>query len=413
MSNKKHIFISYAAEDEKHKLALDKHLSALKRQGIIQSFDAAKIKAHEDWNESLQRHINEADIILLLLSADALADDYIHDTQIQKALQRAENKTAIVMPILVRAVDYEGLGLDKYAVLPSNKKAITSWNNPDKAYEHIAHQIRKVAENLDDFKSGKAHVFEQILVNDTVNPAPKDDAKIKIVQNTSKNTVKDSTISAGGNVQIGDRIQTESRTSKNLRLFLFLFVPLIVILGSWLWFQYQKSQQPLQLKVLIDNKTPHTHLPNPSGTLKLIYDGTPKTKTKVHADVLFEHIPANFNNSEMRVKYEAKGFVPIDTTFAYQKTLTLPLFRNDNLAQLKGSVFEQTKNGNKKLQAVKVSILGCCDTTSNENGHFSLSIPFQHQRAEQRIELSKKGYKTKSITEPVFTSDFPNVLLEK
>ena len=45
------IFVSYASADEAQKNELDKHLSALKRQGLIRSFDAGQIKAGEEWNE--------------------------------------------------------------------------------------------------------------------------------------------------------------------------------------------------------------------------------------------------------------------------------------------------------------------------------------------------------------------------
>ncbi|MGB0930803.1 MAG: toll/interleukin-1 receptor domain-containing protein [Chitinophagales bacterium] len=164
--NPTQMFISYAEEDKVQKEMLDKHLSALQRQGIITSFDAAKINAGDNWNKNLQQHLAAADIILLLLSADAIADDYLHNKQLQKALKRAEKKEAIVIPILLRSVDYQGLGLGKYAVLPSNGKAVTSWDNQDEAYEHIAAQIRKVVEHLNKLKSGDLYTYETIFVND-------------------------------------------------------------------------------------------------------------------------------------------------------------------------------------------------------------------------------------------------------
>lgn len=157
------VFVSYSPADEVHKVALGKHLSMLKRQGIIASFDAGKILGGEEWNALIQQHLNEAAIILLLLSADALANDYIHDTEIQQALKRAENKEAVIIPILLRSVAYTGLGVEKYMVLPSNGKPVTEWKHPDKAYEHIAQQIAKVVEHLDALKNGDRKAFKQIL----------------------------------------------------------------------------------------------------------------------------------------------------------------------------------------------------------------------------------------------------------
>ena len=229
----------------------------------------------------------------------------------------------------------------------------------------------------------------------------------------SKNVVIGSTISAGGDIQIGDKIETESETSRKLRLFLFLFVPMLAIFGSWFWFKYEDSQRPLQLKVLIDNKTPHQHLPNPSGSLQLIYGGKNETEKQVKTAHLFEHIPANFSDSEMRIKYAAEGFEPIDTSFLYQNVLTLPLYRNADLASLKGNVDGEIGRKIKDLQGVRVSILGCCETLTDAHGDFTLNIPFEYQREEQRLEFQKNGYEKKSTTEPVFTTDSPVFFMKK
>ena len=100
------------------------------------------------------------------------------------------------------------------------------------------------------------------------------DQAISIIN--SKNVVVGSTISAGGDVQIGDKtIHTESKMSIGLRLFLFLFVPALAIVGAFLWYQNQVNSQPLQMNVGIENKTPNAELPDPVGTLSLAYDGEP------------------------------------------------------------------------------------------------------------------------------------------
>ena len=159
------IFVSYALQDEVHKNALYRHLSVLKRQGVIEAFDAGTINAGDNWNSRMQQYLQEANIILLLLSSDTLADDYIHDTQIQKALQRAANKEAILIPILLRSVDYKGLGVEQYAALPSNGKAVTLWANQDEAWTHIASEIRKVVENMDGFQNPQKQISEKGLLS--------------------------------------------------------------------------------------------------------------------------------------------------------------------------------------------------------------------------------------------------------
>lgn len=160
------IFVSYAQEDGQHKITLSNHLSALQRKGLFTSFEVGKINAGQQWKQKIQQYLAEADIVFLLLSSDAIANNYIYNEQIQKALRRAEQQDAIVIPILLRSVNYTGLGIDKYAVLPTNGKAVTSWANQDEAYTHIARQIQKVIYHLHELKSGQTEAYEAIFVND-------------------------------------------------------------------------------------------------------------------------------------------------------------------------------------------------------------------------------------------------------
>lgn len=175
-----HVFVSYAPPDEAHKKKLDQHLSVLKRQGIITSFDTGQIHAGMRWKASIQQHIAKADIILLLLSSDAIADDYIHQEELQTALKRANCNEVVLIPILVRPVHYEGLGLEQFAVLPSNKKPITTWENPDQAYHHIAEAIHKLAENIQEMNNSQATDFKPMEAKGENGHSPKEDVKKKM-----------------------------------------------------------------------------------------------------------------------------------------------------------------------------------------------------------------------------------------
>lgn len=289
-------------------------------------------------------------------------------------------------------------------------------------HKDIIHQIYMGTIDFDKASAVKNQIRLALLqlideIGKQVISSPSIGAELEqaIKLQNNKYVVMDNTISAGGDIQLqfGDKIETESETSRKLRLFLLLFVPMLAIFGSWFWLKYQDSQRPLQLKVSIDNKTPHQHLSNPSGSLTLIYGGKNETEKEVKTAHLFEHIPANFSDSEMRIKYVAKGFEPIDTSFLYQNVVTLPIYRNDDLASLKGNVDGEIRGKIKDLQGVSVSILGCCETLTDENGNFTIAIPFEYQREEQRLKFQADGYETKNTTEPVFKTEPLEILMEK
>lgn len=136
------IFYSYAAEDEALRNELEKHLSMLHRQNYITSWYPRKITAGAEVNHEIEAHLNSAQFILLLVSPDYLASDYIYNKEMKQALERHEREDANVIPILLRPVDWENAPFSKLQVLPAQGKPITSWSNRDEAFQDVAEGIK-------------------------------------------------------------------------------------------------------------------------------------------------------------------------------------------------------------------------------------------------------------------------------
>ncbi len=96
------VFYSYSHADEDLRQELEKHLSLLQRQGIIAGWHDRKILPGSAWEEELDQHLEEAQIVLLLLSADFMASNYCYDREMQRALERHAQGEAQVIPIYLR-----------------------------------------------------------------------------------------------------------------------------------------------------------------------------------------------------------------------------------------------------------------------------------------------------------------------
>jgi len=226
---------------------------------------------------------------------------------------------------------------------------------------------------------------------------------ISIVQ--SKNVLVGSSISAGGNVQIGDTtIQTESKISRYLRLFLYLFVPLLALSAAFLW----RQMQPVALIVTLNNRTPNPELPFQKGSLTLYHGGKPEAKT-IEAEAIFTGIR---RGEKVSLHFMSEGFVPVDTAFVLseEESLTLAIRRDDSFAIFAGFISDATTG--KPLEGVKVSI-PCCQTVTDAFGRFEFKISPEHQRETQPFQVSKEGYEPKSLTSPVLKRDLPKILLKK
>jgi tetratricopeptide (TPR) repeat protein len=142
------LFYCYAHEDKALRNTLDSHLSALKRQKLIEIWYDGEISAGTEWEREINKHLSTADIVLLLVSAAFLASDYCYSKEMERALQRHEEGTARVVPIILRPVDWEDAPFSKLQILPTEAKPVTRWITPDDAYEDIAKKLRVVVKNL-------------------------------------------------------------------------------------------------------------------------------------------------------------------------------------------------------------------------------------------------------------------------
>jgi hypothetical protein len=142
------LFYSYAHEDEKFLKRLIKHLSPLKHEGLIAEWYDRDIGAGEEWRIAIDDHLQTADIILFLVSADFVASDYCWDVEMSRALERHDAEQALVIPIIVQPVDWSKTPFGKLQALPKDGKPITLWSNREAAWENVAKAIRSKAENL-------------------------------------------------------------------------------------------------------------------------------------------------------------------------------------------------------------------------------------------------------------------------
>lgn len=142
------LFFSYSHDDEGLRDKIETHISALRRQGLINNWHDRKIRAGAKWEGEISGHLDRADVILLLISADFIDSDYCYGVEMGRALERHETGEARVIPIILREVDWKGMPFAKLNALPTNAKPITSWPNPDEAFKDVATGIRQVVEEL-------------------------------------------------------------------------------------------------------------------------------------------------------------------------------------------------------------------------------------------------------------------------
>lgn len=142
------LFISYAHKDERFRLALEPHLKLLQRQGLIATWHDRLIKPGAQWADVIDANLEQAKIILLLVSADFIASDYCYEIELKRALERHAKKEAVVIPVIIRDCNWKGAPFDNLQGLPKDGKAVDLWPKRDTAWRNVADGIGRAAQAI-------------------------------------------------------------------------------------------------------------------------------------------------------------------------------------------------------------------------------------------------------------------------
>jgi len=147
-SSKVYIFTSYAHEDEALKTELDKYLKVLKRSGKIDTWNDRALIAGQEWDKTIMAEMEKANIIILLISVDFNASDFIWNKELAEAMKRHEAGTAYVVPIILRPCKWFSMPYAKLQALPRNAKPVVEYDNQDMAFTEIATGIESLVDHI-------------------------------------------------------------------------------------------------------------------------------------------------------------------------------------------------------------------------------------------------------------------------
>jgi GUN4-like/TIR domain len=139
------VFFSYAHKDESLRDDLSEHLSLLKRDRVIQDWHDRQIPAGADWASEIDRNLNTADIILLLISASFLSSDYCWGNELKRAMERHEAREACVIPVILRPCDWQSSPFAKLQAFPKDAIPVTRWEDQDEAFLNVVQGVRLAA----------------------------------------------------------------------------------------------------------------------------------------------------------------------------------------------------------------------------------------------------------------------------
>lgn len=137
-------FISYSHTDDALRAEFDKHLALLRRQGLLDLWSDHRIPPGGDFEKHISAEIEAAGIILLLVSPDFMASDYCFGVEMKRAMERHHEGSAVVIPLILRPVDWHSAPFGALKALPRDGKPVTKWPTLDDAFLDIAQALRSL-----------------------------------------------------------------------------------------------------------------------------------------------------------------------------------------------------------------------------------------------------------------------------
>ncbi|MGZ8923966.1 MAG: COR domain-containing protein [Methylosarcina sp.] len=145
------VFISYSSADAKQKDQLLVRLKPMRESsGLVEWWHDRFITPGEDWDEEIKAELEKADVILLLVSAQFLASDYIRKVEMQWAVERANSGKAVLIPIVLENCGWQNEQFGKFNALPRKGKPIRDTKPQRNAWYWVEEELRDVFKKLRD-----------------------------------------------------------------------------------------------------------------------------------------------------------------------------------------------------------------------------------------------------------------------
>ena len=143
----KKVFISYSHKDECFRNDLEDHLSMLRRKDIISVWHDRKILPGDEWKGKINEHLDNADIVLFLISPSFLASDYCYDIEVKQAMENKVADKCQIISIIIRPCDWQDCDFSQFQTVPKDGKPISKWDDKDEAWlDSISGIKRQIAE---------------------------------------------------------------------------------------------------------------------------------------------------------------------------------------------------------------------------------------------------------------------------
>ena len=135
------VFYSYSRRDEPLMAELDEQLSGMRSEGRIKTFWDRDIGPGREWHSEITEELQEADVVLLLVSDDFLTSRYCQQVELPAAIEMHDQGLVRAVPIILRPCEWQGTQLGRLQAIPRNGRPVTECADRMEAWAEVTQGV--------------------------------------------------------------------------------------------------------------------------------------------------------------------------------------------------------------------------------------------------------------------------------
>jgi len=137
------VFVSYSHADQRWVDRLKRHLRSILPAGSLEVWNDTRIKPGTLWRQEIADVLDSCRIVVLLVSADFLASEYVANEELPLILQKAQTGEMRVLPIILSPCAFDRTRLARFQPVnaPSSPMTSKSKTEQEMILSHVADSI--------------------------------------------------------------------------------------------------------------------------------------------------------------------------------------------------------------------------------------------------------------------------------
>lgn len=142
----KKAFIAYARVDKDIVGRLLTHLTGLKYANRLETWFDGEIPVGAPWEEQISQELNRSDMVILCVSADFLASEYVQTVEMPRAMERNQASQCRILPVILKPCAWKRHSFAHLQVTPDGGKPVTKYTDQEEAWTEVIQTIDKSIE---------------------------------------------------------------------------------------------------------------------------------------------------------------------------------------------------------------------------------------------------------------------------